>query len=151
MAKMLYPAAYRSPTPRPDPSKSRMSQRPGSLPVIRPPAPRAGGGGPTKDLSRGKVPYSPNMIRPGIRRMLPTMGRAPGPASIRPRNLLGDGIGKDPNRVNPVPFKNPAILANREAMQTYGPGGQLDRSIRGDLPARLMELWTALTGGGAQQ
>jgi len=147
MAKMLYPAAYRSPTPRPDPSKSRMSQRPGSLP----PAPRAGGGGPTKDLSRGKVPYSPNMIRPGIRRMLPTMGRAPGPASIRPRNLLGDGIGKDPNRVNPVPFKNPAILANREAMQTYGPGGQLDTSIRGDVPARWQELLNALLGGGAPQ
>ena len=129
MAKRLHPAAYRSPSPRPAaaPPKNRMSP----LPRVGPPAPPVGGGGPMK-------------ARPG-RPLYRAPLRPSGPASIRPRNLLGDGTGKDPNHVNPVPFKNPAILANRAP---YEPAQQ---SIRGDAPARWQELLNALLGGGAPQ
>ena len=139
MVKRSHPAAYRGPAPRPSPApaKNRMSP----LPQVRPPAPLAGGGGPMKDPSRGKMPYSPNMHRtpPSPWRVPLRVPRPSGPASIRPRNLLGDGIGKDPNMVNPRPFKPPWLMDQRDAQATPVPR---------PTPTATPDVWDILVGLG---
>lgn len=99
--------------------------------AARPPTPNRG-----VRVGQARSPMSPRALRD---RRLYAGGR---PLGLGPARAAGPS---NPPRLLQNTFR-PVSPTPTPVTNNYGPGSQLDQSVRGDMPARLLELISTLLG-----